>query len=89
MLEKACEYIMSQYPVHYQEWYELAEERVKQFKKSNIVEWYTTAARLHYEAIRKTHKTTICRTMVYYGSEESSIKHGLPGVPEGAAGQEL
>lgn len=24
-----------------------------------------------------------------YGSEESSIKHGLPGVPEGAAGQEL
>ena len=34
MLEKACEYIMSQYPVHYQEWYELAEERVKQFKKA-------------------------------------------------------
>ena len=29
MLEKACEYISSQYPVHYQEWYELAEERVK------------------------------------------------------------
>lgn len=24
MLEKACEYKMSQYPVHYQEWYELA-----------------------------------------------------------------
>lgn len=34
MLEKAYEYIRSQYPVHYQEWYELAEERVKQFKKA-------------------------------------------------------
>lgn len=34
MLEKACEYKMNQYPVHYQEWYELAEERVKQFKKA-------------------------------------------------------
>ena len=34
MLEKACEYIRSQYSVHYQEWYELAEERVKQFKKA-------------------------------------------------------
>lgn len=34
MLEKACEYIRSQYPVHYQEWYELAEERVKRFKKA-------------------------------------------------------
>ena len=34
MLEKACEYKRSQYPVHYQEWYELAEERVKQFKKA-------------------------------------------------------
>ena len=34
MLEKACEYIRSQYAVHYQEWYELAEERVKQFKKA-------------------------------------------------------
>ena len=34
MLEKACEYIRSQYPVHYQEWYELAEKRVKQFKKA-------------------------------------------------------
>lgn len=34
MLEKACEYIRNQYPVHYQEWYELAEERVKQFKKA-------------------------------------------------------
>lgn len=34
MLEKACEYIRSQYPVHYQEWYELAEEHVKQFKKA-------------------------------------------------------
>ena len=34
MLEKACEYIRSQYPVHYQEWYDLAEERVKQFKKA-------------------------------------------------------
>lgn len=32
--EKACEYMRSQYPVHYQEWYELAEERVKQFKKA-------------------------------------------------------
>lgn len=35
MLEKACEYMRSQYPVHYQEWYELAEEHVKQFKKGN------------------------------------------------------
>ena len=34
MLAKACAYKMSQYPVHYQEWYELAEERVKQFKKA-------------------------------------------------------
>lgn len=34
MLEKACEYMRSQYPVHYQEWYELAEERIKQFKKA-------------------------------------------------------
>ena len=34
MLEKACEYKRSQYLVHYQEWYELAEERVKQFKKA-------------------------------------------------------
>ena len=34
MLEKACEYMRSQYPVHYQEWYELAEEHVKQFKKA-------------------------------------------------------
>ena len=34
MLEKDCEYKRSQYPVHYQEWYELAEERVKQFKKA-------------------------------------------------------
>lgn len=34
MLQKACEYIRSQYPVHYQEWYELAEKRVKQFKKA-------------------------------------------------------
>lgn len=34
MLEKAREYKRSQYPVHYQEWYELAEERVKQFKKA-------------------------------------------------------
>ena len=34
MLEKACEYIRSQYAVHYQEWYELAEERVKQFRKA-------------------------------------------------------
>ena len=34
MLEKACEYIRSQYAVHYQEWYELAEERVEQFKKA-------------------------------------------------------
>lgn len=34
MLEKAYEYKRSQYPVHYQEWYELAEERVKQFKKA-------------------------------------------------------
>ena len=34
MLEKACEYIRSQYAVHYQEWYELAEERVKKFRKT-------------------------------------------------------
>ena len=34
MLEKACEYMKNQYPAHYQEWYELAEERVKQFKKA-------------------------------------------------------
>lgn len=34
MLEKACKYMRSQYSVHYQEWYELAEERVKQFKKA-------------------------------------------------------
>ena len=34
MLEKACGYIRSQYAVHYQEWYELAEERVKQFRKA-------------------------------------------------------
>ena len=34
MIEKTCEYMRSQYPVHYQEWYELAEERVKQFKKT-------------------------------------------------------
>ena len=34
MLEKACEYMRSQYPVHYREWYELAEERVKRFKKA-------------------------------------------------------
>ena len=34
MLEKACEYKRGQYPVHYQEWYELVEERVKQFKKA-------------------------------------------------------
>ena len=37
MLEKACEYIKNQYPAHYQdyqEWVELADEYVKQFKKS-------------------------------------------------------
>ena len=34
MLEKACGYIRSQYAVHYQEWYELAEERVKKFRKA-------------------------------------------------------
>jgi hypothetical protein len=34
MLEKACEYMMNQYPVHYQEWAELADECVKQFKKA-------------------------------------------------------
>ena len=34
MLKKACEYKRSKYPVHYQEWYELAEERVKPFKKA-------------------------------------------------------
>ena len=34
MLEKACEYIKNQYPVHYQEWAELADECVKQFKKA-------------------------------------------------------
>ena len=37
MLEKACEYIKNQYPAHYQdyqEWVELVDEYVKQFKKS-------------------------------------------------------
>lgn len=37
MLEKACEYMRSQYPAHYQdyqEWIELADEYVKQFKKT-------------------------------------------------------
>lgn len=34
MLEKACEYMRNQYPVHYQEWAELADECVKQFKKA-------------------------------------------------------
>lgn len=34
MFEKACEYMRNQYPVHYQEWAELADECVKQFKKA-------------------------------------------------------
>ena len=34
MLEKACEYIKNQYPIHYQEWAELAYEYVEQFKKA-------------------------------------------------------
>lgn len=34
MLEKACEYIKNQYPIHYQEWAELADEYVEQFKKA-------------------------------------------------------
>lgn len=34
MLEKACEYIKNQYPVHYQGWAELADESVKQFRKA-------------------------------------------------------
>lgn len=34
MLEKACEYIRNQYPVHYQDWAELADECVKQFKRA-------------------------------------------------------
>jgi len=34
MLEKACEYLMKQLPVHYPEWKALAEENVKQFKKA-------------------------------------------------------
>ena len=37
MLEKACEYMKNQYPAHYQdyqEWIELADEYVKQFKKA-------------------------------------------------------
>lgn len=34
MLEKACEYIKNQYQTHYQDCAELAEERVKQFKKA-------------------------------------------------------
>ena len=37
MLEKACEYMKNQYPAHYQdyqEWVELVDEYVKQFKKS-------------------------------------------------------
>ena len=34
MLKKACEYIKNQYPTHYQDWAELADECVKQFKKA-------------------------------------------------------
>lgn len=34
MLEKACEYIRNQYPTHYQEWAELANESAKQFRKA-------------------------------------------------------
>ena len=37
MLKKACEYMKNQYPAHYQdyqEWVELVDEYVKQFKKS-------------------------------------------------------
>lgn len=37
MLEKACEYMKNQYPAYYQdyqEWVELADEYVKQFKKA-------------------------------------------------------
>lgn len=34
ILEKACEYIKNQYPTHYQDWAELADECVKQFKKA-------------------------------------------------------
>lgn len=34
MLEKACEYIRSQYPTYYQDYAELANERVERFKKA-------------------------------------------------------
>ena len=34
MVEKACEYIKNQYPAHYQEYAELVDECVKQFKKA-------------------------------------------------------
>lgn len=34
MLDKAAEYIKNQYPVHYQEWAELADEYVEQFRKA-------------------------------------------------------
>lgn len=34
MFEKACEYIRSQYPAHYQEWAELVNESAKQFRKA-------------------------------------------------------
>lgn len=34
MVEKACEYMKNQYPVHYQEWAELADIHVKLFKKA-------------------------------------------------------
>lgn len=34
MLDKASEYIKNQYPVHYQEWAELADEYVEQFRKA-------------------------------------------------------
>lgn len=34
MLDKACEYIKKQYPIHYQEWAELADEGIRQFRKA-------------------------------------------------------
>lgn len=34
MVEKACEYIKNQYPVHHQGWAELADIHVELFKKA-------------------------------------------------------
>ncbi len=34
MLDKACEYIKNQYPIHYEEWAALADEGIKNFRKA-------------------------------------------------------